>query len=443
VCSWSFTEIHEGMVIEPSNPKEFYMCFDRTYSFEASAWQKVCEKKTEKPKHAVCTMSCGYASGWTSEALDSNLITVEVLCRAKGDPTCTFITGHSEKIESYLSKYCSDKNLSSAQKKVIHVPDLNLVGNKKKTKIASLLAVPEAIEPLELPAFKPDEKNSIERMQRTLLTSTKRAFSLFSRRNCDTTRGTVEVNQEPYVFLRAKAMSVEFFPLIQTLYPKGEKEAATEFATKFLLDFGISLGKADYKHYITKMGLTQTLPLYHILALPRILAELGWGQMYIDLKTARLTQTSERKIFLRYQMKRSAEAMAWKEDRKTNPKAVVQVFQPTYPTLYLTFPPPPPTIQMPTSPVCVMHCGYMNGYVTECFSDKAETEVVEVCCEGRGDLYCEFLVAHRQRLSRYISGYYVEKGLPAEQIQTLQVRGLLEKRNKQFKRAIKAEWWGF
>ena len=368
--SWSATEIHKGMVIEPSNPKEFYMCFDRTYSFEASAWQEVCEeKKTEKPKHAICTMSCGYASGWTSEALGSDLITVEVLCKAKGDPTCTFITGHSEKIESYLSKYCSDENLSRAQKKVIHVPDLNMVGkkDKKKTKTATLLlkksspkaekkegkikaaAAPEVIEPLELPAFKPDDKTmqNINRMQRIQLKGTKLAFSLFSQRNCDTTRGTVEVNQEPYVFLRAKAMSVEFFPLIQTLYPTGEKEAATEFATKFLLDFGISLGKADYKHYITKMGLTQTPPTYHVLALPRILAELGWGQMDIDFKTARLTQT-ERKVFLRYKVKRSAEAMAWKEERKTNPKAVVSFRFLTYlPINSLYSPLPSPTSRCP------------------------------------------------------------------------------------------------
>jgi len=313
--------------------------------------------------------------------------------------------------------------------------DLNIVGKKEKKKKTPTLLLKksspkpegrekkaiEPCEPLALPAFKPDDKTmqNINRMQRIQMKGTKLAFSLFSQRVCDIARGTVEVNKEPYVFLRAKAMSVEFFPLIQTLYPSGEKEAATEFATKFLLDFGISLGKADYRHYVNKMGLTQTPPTYHILALPRILAELGWGQMDIDFKTARLTQT-EKKVFLRYKLKRSAEAMAWKEERKTNAKAV-----------------------MPTSPVCVMHCGYMNGYVSDCFTDKAELAVVEVCCEGRGDLYCEFLVAHRQRLGRLIAGYYVEKELPPDKMQSLQVMRLLEKRSKQSKKAIKADNWGF
>lgn len=73
------------MVVEPSSPKEFYMCFDRNYSFEASAWVDQCDEKNhQKPKHAICTMSCGYTSGWLSDALGSDIITVEVLCKAKG-----------------------------------------------------------------------------------------------------------------------------------------------------------------------------------------------------------------------------------------------------------------------------------------------------------------------------------------------------------------------
>lgn len=280
---------------------------------------------------------------------------------------------------------------------------------------------PEPIDPLKLPSFRPDDKTmkSIDRMQKMQMKSTKLAFSLFSQRNCDTSRGTVEVNQEPYVFLRAKAMSVEFFPLIQGLYPSGEKEAGFEFATKFLLDFGISLGKADYKHYINKMKLGQAPPIYHMLALPRILAELGWGQMDLDYKTARLTQT-EKKLFLRYKLKRSAEAMAWKEERKHNKSAME-----------------------PRSPVCVMHTGYVNGYVTECFTDKADLAVVELCCEGKGDLYCEFIIAHRARIARLAAGYYQEKELALERVQSLEVLRLLDKRSKLSKKAIKADTWGF
>lgn len=90
-----------------------------------------------------------------------------------------------------------------------------------------------------------------------------------------------------------------------------------------------------------------------------------------------------------------------------------------------------------------MHCGYMNGYVTECFTEKAELEVIEVCCEGRGDLFCEFIVAHRARIARYIAGYYQEKELPQEKIHSLDVLRLLEKRSKQSKKAIKADNWGF
>jgi len=167
------------------------------------------------------------------------------------------------------------------------------------------------------------------------------------------------------------------------------------------------------------MKLSGSSPVAQLFALPRILAELGWGQMDVDFKTARLTQT-EKKVFLRYKMRRSAEAMAWNEERNTNKQAI-----------------------KPKSPVCIMHTGYMNGFVAECFGDKADLAVAEVCCEGQGDHACEFLLAPRQRIERLAAGYLKEKGLPLERIGRLEVLKVLDKRSKMSKKAIKADNWGF
>lgn len=59
-----------------------------------------------------------------------------------------------------------------------------------------------------------------------------------------------------------------------------------------------------------------------LFALPRMLAELGWGQMEVDFKTAELI--SDKKRYLHYRMNRCAEAMAWREELKTNKKATVR-----------------------------------------------------------------------------------------------------------------------
>jgi len=171
---------------------------------------------------------------------------VEVLCKAKGDATCTFITAPPESINSHIDKYCSEHKLSKSQKKSVTIPEVDLLGKKNKKKKSPLqlkkskdknklkvITPTEPIVPAKLPSYDPkDEKAAvlIDRMKRIEIKGTRLAFALFNQRICDTTRGTVEINKEPYVFLRAKAMSVEFFPLIQSLYPADEKEAGFEFA---------------------------------------------------------------------------------------------------------------------------------------------------------------------------------------------------------------------
>lgn len=40
-------------------------------------------------------MSCGYSSGWNEECWKKPLVTVEILCQAKGDKTCRFVMGEA------------------------------------------------------------------------------------------------------------------------------------------------------------------------------------------------------------------------------------------------------------------------------------------------------------------------------------------------------------
>jgi len=90
-------------ILPESNPSlddNFYLKFYHHNSFEAQSWIKA-KRKSEIP---VCTMNCGYSSGWCEESFGFPLTTVEIACEAQGAERCTFIMAPPDKIYEYLEK---------------------------------------------------------------------------------------------------------------------------------------------------------------------------------------------------------------------------------------------------------------------------------------------------------------------------------------------------
>src|SRR5262249_11412635 len=85
----------------PSPDDEYYLLFDHPYSFESDAWLNA-GKKTDCP---VCIMNAGYSSGWCEHSFGLPLVSVEILCRAKGDDRCRFIMAPPERIEAHILRY--------------------------------------------------------------------------------------------------------------------------------------------------------------------------------------------------------------------------------------------------------------------------------------------------------------------------------------------------
>jgi hypothetical protein len=50
-------------------------------------------------------MNAGYSSGWCEESFGVQLVSSEIMCRAKGDNTCRFIMAHPSQIAHYLHDY--------------------------------------------------------------------------------------------------------------------------------------------------------------------------------------------------------------------------------------------------------------------------------------------------------------------------------------------------
>jgi two-component sensor histidine kinase/predicted hydrocarbon binding protein len=84
----------------PSPGDDFYLKFYHHNSFEAQSWIKA-KRKSELP---VCTMNCGYSSGWCAESFGMDLTTVEVCCEAQGAEHCTFIMAPPHMMQKYLEK---------------------------------------------------------------------------------------------------------------------------------------------------------------------------------------------------------------------------------------------------------------------------------------------------------------------------------------------------
>lgn len=83
----------------PSPDENYFLKFHHHNSFEAQSWKKT-GRKSDIP---VCTMSCGYSSGWCEESFGLALTTVELECEASGAEHCTFIMATPEKIKEYLT----------------------------------------------------------------------------------------------------------------------------------------------------------------------------------------------------------------------------------------------------------------------------------------------------------------------------------------------------
>lgn len=84
----------------PSPDENFVLKYYHHNSFEAQSWKKA-GRESDIP---VCTMSCGYSSGWCEESFGIPLTSVELECEAAGAERCLFVMAPPSRIAEYLPK---------------------------------------------------------------------------------------------------------------------------------------------------------------------------------------------------------------------------------------------------------------------------------------------------------------------------------------------------
>ncbi len=184
----------------------------------------------------------------------------------------------------------------------------------------------------------------------------------FRRRIDDPKRGTIEIDGERYLLLRAASLSVEFFTLVRDLFGPGSREQADDFSRNLLFDLAHALGRSDAKRFHERMNLVD--PVERLAAGPVHFSHTGWA--FVDILPESRAVPGE-DYFLIFDHPYSFEAEAWL-DRGT-------------------------AVDFPT---CIMSSGYSSGWCQESFGQPLVA--AEILCRAQGDDVCRFVMAPPGRI---------------------------------------------
>jgi signal transduction histidine kinase/ActR/RegA family two-component response regulator len=84
----------------PSPDEDYFLKYRHPFSFESHSWIQA-GKQTDFP---VCIMNAGYSSGWCEESFGLPLTATEILCKAKGDETCTFVMAPPHRMREHVER---------------------------------------------------------------------------------------------------------------------------------------------------------------------------------------------------------------------------------------------------------------------------------------------------------------------------------------------------
>lgn len=179
-------------------------------------------------------------------------------------------------------------------------------------------------------------------------------------------KGTIEINDQRYVLVRASALSYEFFNSFTKLYSDRGEEEAIGIAKNILFDLAHLIGMEDARNFHKKMKLKD--PISKLSAGPVHFAYSGWA--FVDISPESKPSPDEN-YYLKYNHPFSFEADSWLREGK---KSKV--------------------------PVCIMNSGYSSGWCEESFG--IPLTAVEITCRAKGDKECTFIMAPPHKVDSYI-----------------------------------------
>lgn len=192
----------------------------------------------------------------------------------------------------------------------------------------------------------------------------------FKNLTIDPSKGTIEINDQRYVLVRASALSKDFLVTVQNLYAdRGEAEAIS-IGKNFLFDIAHVIGINDARNFHQRMQLTD--PIAKLSAGPVHFAYSGWA--FVDILPESRPSPDEN-FYLIYKHPYSFEADSWVRSGKSS-----------------------------NTPVCIMNAGYSSGWCEESFG--IPLTAVEVSCIAKGDADCTFIMSPPEKIQGYVNEYF-------------------------------------
>nr|WP_263430091.1 ATP-binding protein [Nannocystis pusilla] len=182
-------------------------------------------------------------------------------------------------------------------------------------------------------------------------------------------KATIEVFGQRYMLVRARAMSVEFFEMVQRLYRDKGQDEALGVARSLLFDIAHAMGLADANDLADRMQLQD--PIARLSAGPIHFSHSGWA--FVDISPESRPVPNE-SFYLIYDHPYSFESDSWIDAGKRT-----------------------------DFPVCVMNAGYSSGWCEASFGVPLVAS--EILCRAKGDEHCRFIMAHPSRIEGYIHDY--------------------------------------
>ena len=192
---------------------------------------------------------------------------------------------------------------------------------------------------------------------------------IFAERSDIPDKGRIEVFGQRYMLVRARAMSVEFFEMVQRLYRDKGQDEALGVARSLLFDIAHAMGLSDANDFAERMHLQD--PIARLSAGPIHFSHSGWA--FVDISPDSRPAPDE-SFYLLYDHPYSFESDSWIDAGKR-----------------------------PDFPVCVMNAGYSSGWCEASFG--VPLVATEILCRAKGDDHCRFIMAHPSRIEGYIDAY--------------------------------------
>lgn len=188
----------------------------------------------------------------------------------------------------------------------------------------------------------------------------------FSSIKFNPSEGSIEIDDERFILIRASALSHDFFNNIKNLYKEKSEQEAYSIASDFLFDIGYLIGKEDAEKFHHKLDLKD--PIEKLSVGPIYFSHTGWAFVEISEES---NPTPDENFFLKYKHPYSFEADAWLKAGKKSKE-----------------------------PVCVMNAAYSSGWCSQSFG--ISLTAVEVTCKAKGDKDCTFIMAQPHKIKQFL-----------------------------------------